>query len=105
MNRRHIATMVSCTSMDKIEDFLVGQELSAMRFIVQWFVDEQKKESVIPVAFWYFSIIGGITLLIYAIHLGDPVIITGQASGIFIYLRNLFFIYKKSRATAVVSSS
>jgi len=73
-----------------------GQFLFSMRFIIQWIASEKKKKSYIPIAFWYFSISGGITLLIYAIHRQDPVFIIGQLFGILIYLRNLFFILKKN---------
>ena len=73
----------------------LGQGLFASRFIFQWIYSEKKGESTIPVIFWYLSIFGGIGLLIYAIYRKDPVIITGQIFGIFIYLRNLILIYKK----------
>ena len=73
----------------------LGQGLFASRFIVQWIYSEKKGESHIPIIFWYLSIFGGIGLLIYAIFRKDPVIISGQAFGIFIYLRNLILIYKK----------
>mgnify|MGYP001308728852 CR=1 FL=1 len=73
----------------------VGQGIFSARFIVQWFMSERKKESYIPIIFWYLSILGGISLLIYAIHRKDPVIITGQSFGILIYLRNLILIYRK----------
>tara|TARA_Y100001970_G_scaffold37232_1_gene45945 strand:- start:2791 stop:3066 length:276 start_codon:yes stop_codon:yes gene_type:complete len=74
----------------------VGQGLFASRFIVQWIVSEKKGESHIPIIFWYLSIFGGISLLTYAIFRKDPVIITGQAFGIVIYIRNLILIYKKN---------
>jgi lipid-A-disaccharide synthase-like uncharacterized protein len=73
----------------------IGQALFSMRFLIQWFVSEKAKESVVPVAFWYFSIFGGMTLLTYAIWRRDPVIIAGQAGGLAIYFRNLWFIHKK----------
>ncbi len=73
----------------------LGQGLFASRFLVQWIYSEKKGESHIPVIFWYLSIFGGIGLLIYAIFREDPVIILGQSFGLFIYLRNLFLIYKK----------
>ncbi len=74
----------------------VGQGLFASRFIFQWIYSEKKGESSIPIHFWYLSIFGGIGLLIYAISRKDPVIITGQMFGIFIYIRNLILIYKKN---------
>jgi len=69
-----------------------GQGLFAMRFIIQWLSSEKQAKSVIPIAFWYFSIGGGAVLLLYAIWRQDPVIICGQGLGLFIYLRNLYFI-------------
>ena len=72
-----------------------GQGLFASRFIVQWIYSENKGESVIPIAFWYLSIFGGIGLLTYAIFRKDPVIITGQLFGIIIYVRNLVLVYRK----------
>ena len=71
-----------------------GQALFASRFIIQWIKSEGAKKSVIPVAFWYFSIGGGTVLLLYAIWRQDPVIICGQGLGLFIYARNLYFILR-----------
>jgi lipid-A-disaccharide synthase-like uncharacterized protein len=76
-----------------------GQALFTMRFIVQWWYSERQKRSVIPVAFWYFSLAGGVTLLGYAIYRQDPVFIVGQAGGLFIYSRNLYFICRERRDT------
>ncbi len=74
-----------------------GQALFFMRFFVQWIASERRKESVFPIYFWYFSLGGGLILLTYAIHLRDPVFIVGQATGLFIYVRNLTFIFRKKR--------
>ena len=74
-----------------------GQAMFTMRFIVQWWSSERQKRSVIPVAFWYFSLAGGATLLGYAIYRQDPVFIVGQAGGLFIYSRNLYFINRERR--------
>ena len=74
----------------------IGQAIFASRFIFQWIYSEKKGESTIPVIFWYLSIFGGLGLLTYAIFRKDPVIITGQLFGIFIYARNLILIYKKN---------
>lgn len=77
----------------------VGQLLFGSRFLIQWIASERKKESIIPLAFWYLSIGGSVILLSYAIHRKDPVFILGQCTGIFIYLRNLNLIYKKNMAS------
>lgn len=73
----------------------LGQALFSARFIVQWLSSEKIKKSVIPKAFWYFSMAGGATLLAYAIHRQDPVFIVGQAAGLFIYARNLQFLWRE----------
>lgn len=73
----------------------VGQALFSMRFILQWLKSEREGRSVIPIAFWYFSLAGSLVLLAYAIHRADPVFILGQAGGIVIYLRNLYLISRE----------
>ena len=75
-----------------------GQALFASRFIIQWFKSEIVGRSVIPLAFWYCSMGGGVVLLSYAIHVGDPVFITGQWMGIIVYSRNLYFIFREKQA-------
>lgn len=72
----------------------VGQGLFFMRFFVQWLASEKAGRSVIPNAFWYFSLAGGITLFVYALWRQDPVFILGQSTGLLIYARNLYFIRK-----------
>ena len=76
---------------------LAGQILFGLRFLVQWVCSEVKKESHIPIVFWYFSISGGMVLLAYAIHREDPVFIVGQSMGLIVYVRNLRLIYKKEK--------
>jgi lipid-A-disaccharide synthase-like uncharacterized protein len=71
---------------------LLGQALFSARFLVQWIASERRKQSVVPVHFWYFSVGGGLTLLAYAIYRHDPVFILGQGAGLFVYARNLYFI-------------
>ena len=71
---------------------LFGQALFSARFLVQWLASERRKQSIVPVHFWYFSVGGGLTLLAYAIYRQDPVFILGQGAGLFVYARNLYFI-------------
>jgi lipid-A-disaccharide synthase-like uncharacterized protein len=73
----------------------VGQSLFAMRFIVQWVASERVGRSVIPVAFWFFSIGGGVLLFVYSLYIRDPVFIIGQGLGLFVYLRNLYFVFRE----------
>jgi lipid-A-disaccharide synthase-like uncharacterized protein len=76
---------------------LIAQGLFTMRFLVQWIASERAGHSVIPLAFWLFSIGGGILLLVYALYRRDPVFIAGQAFGVFVYLRNLYFVMRDRR--------
>lgn len=75
----------------------VAQGLFAARFWVQWIASERVGKSVVPLLFWYFSITGALLLLAYAIYRKDPVFIMGQATGIFIYIRNLHLIKREKK--------
>ncbi|MBP6818477.1 lipid-A-disaccharide synthase N-terminal domain-containing protein [Ferrovibrio sp. MS7] len=77
-----------------------GQAIFASRFIVQWIHAERVRRSEIPLAFWYISLFGGVTLLVYAIHRADLVFILGQISGLVVYARNLHLIYRERRKLA-----
>lgn len=77
-----------------------GQLLFTSRFLVQWIASERRRESVVPVAFWWFSLAGGVTLLSYALWRQDPVFILGQAMGLVVYARNLALIHAKNREAA-----
>ena len=68
---------------------LLGQACFTARFLVQWLASERRGRTVVPVSFWYFSIGGGLVLRAYAIHRRDFVFGLGQASGLFVYARNL----------------
>jgi lipid-A-disaccharide synthase-like uncharacterized protein len=74
---------------------LCGQGLFSARFIVQWIASEKARKSIVPVSFWWLSILGAFVLLIYAIYRRDPVFILGQSAGFLIYTRNLYFITKQ----------
>jgi lipid-A-disaccharide synthase-like uncharacterized protein len=79
----------------------IAQALFMMRFVVQWVASERAKRSVVPVAFWFFSLGGGALLLVYAIQREDPVFILGQGLGLFIYIRNLWLIANERKAMRV----
>lgn len=76
----------------------VAQVFFTMRFVVQWLASERAKRSVVPIAFWFFSLGGGSLLLVYAIVRRDPVFIAGQALGLIIYIRNLWLIANEHKA-------
>lgn len=67
----------------------LGQGVFTARFVVQWLASERRGTVVVPVAFWWLSILGAVVLLSYAISRNDPVFAVGQSMGVFIYMRNL----------------
>ena len=77
--------------------WFMGQLVFSARFFIQWLASERARKSIIPVAFWWLSLLGAAVLLIYAVHLRDPVFVVGQSTGFFIYLRNLYFIFKQRK--------
>ena len=81
-----------------------GQALFTMRFVGQWIASERAKKSVFPVAFWFFSIGGGLLLFAYALAKEDPVFILGQGFGVFVYVRNLYFVYRERRSSGAAAA-
>jgi lipid-A-disaccharide synthase-like uncharacterized protein len=73
---------------------LVAQLLFTARFVVQWISSERAGRSVVPIAFWFFSVGGGMMTLVYGIAKREPVIIAGQAAATVIYVRNIMLIIK-----------
>lgn len=78
----------------------IGQGVFFSRFALQWIVSEKRGESVIPIGFWWCSIVGGTLTLVYAILIAAPPIILGQLFGNVVYTRNLILIYRKRRLEA-----
>ena len=78
----------------------LAQIMFTMRFLVQWIASERAGKMVMPIAFWFFSIGGGVLLLIYALYRRDPVFIAGQALGLVVYIRNLYFILLTGRQSS-----
>ena len=76
---------------------LIGQLIFFSRWIIQWFSSEKSKSSIIPVAFWWCSLSGGVITLIYAHHIGSFPFMLAQAIGLIVYSRNLILIYKVSK--------
>lgn len=72
----------------------LGQLIFFSRWIIQWFSSEKKKISVIPVAFWWCSLLGGVITLIYAKHIGSFPFMLAQGVGLIVYSRNLILIYR-----------
>ena len=74
---------------------IVAQLVFTGRFLVQWVASERAGRSVIPVAFWVLSMVGGMMTLVYGIQRREPVIIMGQVLAVLIYVRNLMLIFRK----------
>jgi lipid-A-disaccharide synthase-like uncharacterized protein len=90
---------VFVTSLDRwIVVGVVAQMFFTARFVVQWLASERAGRSVVPVAFWVLSLVGGALLLTYAIYRKDPVFIAGQAFGVFVYGRNLQLVLRDARS-------
>ena len=74
---------------------IIAQLLFTARFVVQWLASERAGKSIIPLAFWWFSITGGTLLFIYALYRRDPVFIVGQGLGLGIYVRNIVLVMRE----------
>ncbi len=88
---------LSATELAWIAVGFVAQFMFMMRFVMQWIYSERARRSIVPEVFWYFSMAGGGMLLAYAIHRADPVFIAGQALGLLIYSRNIYFIWREKK--------
>jgi lipid-A-disaccharide synthase-like uncharacterized protein len=75
----------------------IGQFMFFSRFLVQWMVSERQKKSVVPKAFWYLSLAGGLFILAYSIKINDPVFILGQSCGVIVYVRNLILMNRSKQ--------
>jgi lipid-A-disaccharide synthase-like uncharacterized protein len=78
----------------------LGQLAFGSRVFVQWLASERARRVIVPRAFWYLSLVGGVTLFAYAVHRRDPVFAVGQGLGLFVYARNLAL----DRAPAAVAA-
>ena len=84
---------------------LIAQLAFTGRFLVQWVASERAGKSVVPISFWYLSLLGSAGLLFYAIVRADPVFILGQSFGSIVYVRNLMLIYRGGGGTADVPAA
>lgn len=103
-----IAAWYDALSANELAWIVVGfvaQFMFMMRFVMQWIYSERARRSIVPEVFWYFSLGGGAMLLAYAIHRMDPVFIAGQALGLIIYSRNIYFIWREKKDGAQASGN
>jgi lipid-A-disaccharide synthase-like uncharacterized protein len=92
-----VLNITSWTSLVWVVIGFGGQFAFTGRMLLQWFISEKRKESVVPEAFWWLSLIGGMALFAYFVWRQDIVAVLGQSSGVVIYARNLRLIYKQRR--------
>ena len=74
---------------------LIGQTMFFSRFLVQWYVSEKQKRSVVPISFWWLSLGGASIVLVYAIVIQNLVFTLAQSCGFFVYTRNLILIKRE----------
>jgi lipid-A-disaccharide synthase-like uncharacterized protein len=79
---------------------LIAQLFFTARFLVQWISSERAGQSVVPIAFWFFSMGGGLMTLVYGLAKREPVIILGQGLATLIYIRNIMLIVKSRGKTS-----
>jgi lipid-A-disaccharide synthase-like uncharacterized protein len=95
----HLYTLAVTHPLDTIWTGIgfLGQAVFGVRFLIQWVRSEQVGHSVVPIAFWYVSLAGGLISLFYALHLQAWPLVLGQAMPIPIYARNLYLIHRDAR--------
>jgi len=82
----------------------LGQVLFTGRMLVQWLVSEKQRRSVVPPVFWWMSLCGASMLLVYFVWRRDPIGVLGQATGWFVYVRNLWLIHRRPAAATAASA-
>ena len=98
-----LLNITSWTSIVWVAIGLGGQVLFAGRTLVQWFISEKERKSVVPPVFWWMSLIGGVSLFAYFAWRQDVVGVLGQCSGVVIYARNIRLIHKHRRRAAALT--
>ena len=66
----------------------IGQFIYKMRFVYQWYYSAKRKESLLPVTFWWIALIGSLMIIVYGIYRLDWILIIGQI-GIVASIRNI----------------
>lgn len=94
-----ILDITSWTSVFWVIIGLGGQILFTGRMLVQWLASEKAQASVVPESFWWMSLFGGAMLITYFIWRIDIVGVLGQSTGLFVYIRNLWFIREQKAST------
>jgi lipid-A-disaccharide synthase-like uncharacterized protein len=83
----------------------LGTGMFALRFAIQWIASERKKESVIPLSFWFVSIAGAFFSLVYFLFRRDPVGTLGNLFNAAVYLRNIQLMKQKAKPSPGAGAS
>ncbi len=75
----------------------IGQMAFMGRQLVQWVSSEKHRQVIVPPAFWWFSLVGGVMLFAYFVWRQEFIGVLGQSTGIVIYARNLRLHFKHAR--------
>lgn len=76
-----------------------SQAVFAGRMFVQWWASERAGKTVVPLSFWYLSMLAASMMLAYACWQRDGVFVVGQALGMVVYVRNIvLYRGRESRA-------
>ena len=78
-----------------------AQGMFFSRWLVQWIISERAQKSIVPVVFWFLSLVGGFMMFIYVTHLGSPALMVGQAIGMIVYFRNIVLVKREQREAAI----
>jgi len=76
---------------------LLGNAVFGSRFFVQWVQSEARRQSVLPLSFWYLSLVGSLVLLMYSVIRNDLVFILGFLFNVIPYGRNIYLIHRGKR--------
>ncbi|MEZ5966218.1 MAG: lipid-A-disaccharide synthase N-terminal domain-containing protein [Planctomycetota bacterium] len=90
-----VFNITSWTGLAWVTLGFVGQMLFLARMLVQWLASEKEQRSIVPVGFWWLSLVGGAMLFAYFVWRRDIVGVLGQTTGVVVYARNLRLIYKR----------
>ena len=84
---------------------LIGQAMFFARMIAQWVASEKVRKPVIPVIYWYLSLVGAGVMIAYAFHIGSFAILIPQFVGLVFYSRSLSLEYVSRKREALSAAA
>jgi len=77
---------------------LIGELIFGGRFILQWLASEYRKQSYVPRAFWFISLLGSVLMFSYSVHIKNIIFMLAFSINMLIYIRNIQLIYRRPSA-------